>query len=208
MIRELQKYRGSLEQVLLIDIDRSIVELARNDPLLLQMNDGALGWSGLKIIVADAMSFLRETDQVFDAIFMDLTYPYEFDAARFYSLEFFRLLHRRLGDSGFFVVGSPVDLTTPESPEWQDSLFSTVHAAGYPVQMALSGRQDHFLIAGKGSLDSRPKILADLGAETLVGKSGGSEGSWTLVRMHRELNMDLVNSVIRPRSPSLKDTFF
>ena len=208
MIRELRKYRGSLEQVVLIDIDRSILELARNDPLLLQMNDGAIGWTDLKIMVTDAMSFLRETDQVFDAVFMDLTYPYEFDAARFYSLEFFRLLHRRLGDGGFFVVGSPVDLTTPESPEWQDSLFSTVHAAGYPVQMALSGRQDHFLIAGKGSLESKPQIAAGLHAETLAGKSGRSGGPWTLVRMQRALNLDLVNSVMRPRSPGLKDTFF
>jgi spermidine synthase len=208
LVHELRKYQDTLEEVVLVDIDDKMLELARKDPLLVGLNGGATLWSGLEVLVGDAMSFLRETERSFDAIFVDLTYPYEFDSARFYSLEFFRLMHRRLAAHGFFVVGSPVDLTAPESEEWRQTLFSTVHAAGYQEQRGLSARQDHFLVAAKEQLAPMPEIPAEIELESLREASANARESWRLSRLDMVPRKEMVNSVMRPRPLGVRDGFF
>lgn len=206
LVHELRKHRDTLEEVVLVDIDDRMLELARSDPMLVGLNGGATLWPGLEVFVGDAMSFLRETERRFDAIFVDLTYPYEFDSARFYSLEFFRLMHRRLAAQGFFVVGSPVDLTAAESGEWRQTLFSTVHAAGYREQLGLSARQDHFLVAAKETLALRPEIRFEL--ESLRETSADAREAWTLSRLEMAPRKEMVNSVMRPRPLGVRDGFF
>jgi spermidine synthase len=208
LVHELRKYRDSLEEVVLVDIDEQMLELARKDALLVDLNGGAIGWPGLQVIVGDAMSYLRENERSFDAIFVDLTYPYEFDSARFYSLEFFRLMHRRLAAHGFFVVGSPVDLTAPESETWRQTLFSTVHAAGYREQLGLSAQQDHFLVAAKGQLAPKPEIPAEVELETLREDQAHARKPWKLSRLDMVPRKEMINSVMRPRPLGVRDGFF
>jgi spermidine synthase len=205
LVREIRHYEPSVEEVVLVDIDAAMIRLAKTEPFLRRLNDDAFLWPKLNVVIGDAMAYLRQEKQVFDAIFLDITYPYEFDSTRFYSLEFFRLIGRCLSESGFFVVGSPIDLIKDRHSRWLDVLYSTVHAAGFPVQVAINGKSDHFLLASKSRL--RP---ADKPYDFRKSKTShlNKYQNFKFVQLERKPRTDLVNSVMRPQALGVDDTFF
>ena len=205
LARELRRYDATIKEAVLVDIDAQMIRLAKTEPFLRQINGDALSWPKLNVVVGDAMSYLRQKGTLFDAIFLDLTYPYEFDSVRFYSVEFFRLMKSRLGPSGFFVLGSPVDLIGSEHSKWRDILYSTVHAAGYSEQIAVNGKLDHFLIASTRQLESAPSVET---LRILVAGDTSFIHDVQVKRLSRKIRKDLINSVMRPQSLGVEDTFF
>lgn len=205
LVREIRHYHPSVEEVVLVDIDAAMIRLAKTEPFLRGLNDDAFLWPNLKVVIGDAMAYLRQEKKLFDAIFLDITYPYEFDSTRFYSLEFFRLIGRRLSESGFFVVGSPIDLIRDRHSHWLDVLYSTVHAAGFPVQVAINGKRDHFLLASKSRLLSVDKLY-----DFRKGKTNhlSKYRDLKVVQLQRRPRADLVNSVMQPQALGVEDTFF
>lgn len=102
---ELLKYR-SIQRVVMAELDAEVVKIAREH--FQSVHRGALDDQRLDIRIGDGYAFLRDTQETFDAVVMDLTDPIG-PAADLYSGEFFQQCSRVLTDSGTLTlhIGSP-----------------------------------------------------------------------------------------------------
>lgn len=148
---ELLRHR-SVEKVDVVEIDPAVLHLARNDPGFRLLNGGALDDPRVEVHVADAMSFVRGKTGVYDAAFIDLTYPFDFDSARFYSVEFFRVIHRSLAQDGILVAGSPFDMVDSPTGVLARMVDATLASSGFAKFTAISNGNDHFVVVGKNEL--------------------------------------------------------
>jgi spermidine synthase len=125
-VRELLKY--DVEQIMLVDLDKSITDLAQSNPHLLKLNERSLFSEKVKIINADAFGFLQTNNAPFDLIIADLPDPNNSGLARLYSKHFYRLARRNLAEGGMLVTQATSPYFAPLA-FW--SVANTVKAAGF-----------------------------------------------------------------------------
>jgi spermidine synthase len=129
-----------------------VLELARTDPRMVAANDGALDDPRVEVVVADAMSWLRTADEVFDAVVVDLPDPDAPATAKLYSQEFYGLTARVLAPGGRLVVQAGSPYFAPEA-FW--CIDATVAATGlatttYHVDVPSFGDWG-FVLAARGA---------------------------------------------------------
>ena len=97
-LREVLRH-PTVEQATMVDIDGELVELARRH--LAPIHRGAFDDPRARVVVGDALAWLREQDERYDAIVIDLVDPSdEGPVGELYSEEFYRLVRSRLADGG------------------------------------------------------------------------------------------------------------
>lgn len=101
--REVLKYPG-IEQIVLVDIDPMITDLAKNRPELTGLNKNSLGSEKVTVFNTDGMKYLEETDTFFDVIIIDLPDPNTEGLSKLYSTSFYTLCKRRLTIKGVLVT--------------------------------------------------------------------------------------------------------
>lgn len=125
--RELLKY-DSIRHITLVDLDPAVVNLARHDSRLTELNRNSLNNPRVNTISSDAMVYLRDTDSKYDVILADLPDPNNVSLARLYSREFYRLVRQHLNAGGIFT-------TQATSPYFATNAFwsvdHSVKAAGF-----------------------------------------------------------------------------
>jgi spermidine synthase len=104
-MRELLKY-NDLGRVTLVDLDQKLVEFAREEPLLLEVNQGALESDKLRIIYEDAFQYLLHDRALYDVIIVDLPDPNNESLNKLYTVEFYSLMKKRLTPSGMAAIQS------------------------------------------------------------------------------------------------------
>ncbi|HEV7321413.1 MAG TPA: polyamine aminopropyltransferase [Ensifer sp.] len=125
--RELLKYPG-IKEIVLVDLDPAMIQLASTNPQILALNGGALQSEKVKVVLADAFGFLQDNRQPFDYIVADLPDPNNSGLARLYSKQFYRLVRNNLVPGGLFVTQA----TSPYfAPKAFASIARTVEAAGF-----------------------------------------------------------------------------
>lgn len=126
-IRELQKY-DNLRSMTLVDLDPAVTALAKSNPYISSLNNGAFENERLTVINEDAFVYLSNTDRYFDLIIIDLPDPNNTALSRLYSREFYLLVKDRLSENGSFV-------TQATSPFYASKAFwsikKTIESAGY-----------------------------------------------------------------------------
>jgi spermidine synthase len=97
----------SVEQVTMVEIDGDVIEVAKEH--FKAVHNGVFDNPKLRVIVDDGMKFVRETQEKFDLIALDLNDPMG-PAEALYSVEFFQQLRAALAVGGALVlhIGSPV----------------------------------------------------------------------------------------------------
>ncbi|MBK4728483.1 polyamine aminopropyltransferase [Oxynema sp. CENA135] len=110
--REVLKW-PEVERVLLIDLDREVVELSRRHPFLQRVNQGALDDPRLEIRIADAFVSAPTLDESFDAIIADFPDPDSEILAKLYADGFYRRLLPRLAPDGVFVTQASSSFFAP-----------------------------------------------------------------------------------------------
>jgi spermidine synthase len=107
-LREILGY-DDVEHVTLVDLDPAVVDLARTDPAITGLNEGAFEDDRVDVVAADAFTWLRENTRRFDVVVADMPDPDDVGTAKLYSVEFYGLARRALADGGRLVVqaGSP-----------------------------------------------------------------------------------------------------
>jgi spermidine synthase len=125
--REVLKY-PEVEEILVVDIDPAVTELARSNSIFLALNQGAFLDPRVKIINRDAYRFLKESDRIFDVIFVDLPDPKSVDLARLYSKQFYQLAGRHLSVGGAIVTQATSPFFAREAFL---SIYKTMQAAGF-----------------------------------------------------------------------------
>jgi spermidine synthase len=97
----------SVESVTMVEIDAEVIEVAKKH--FHAVHQGAFDNPKLRVLVEDGMKFVRETQEKFDLIALDLNDPMG-PAEALYSAEFFQQLRQALAPGGALTlhIGSPV----------------------------------------------------------------------------------------------------
>ncbi len=118
--REILKY-PSVEKIHLVDLDKYLTDLFKQNPLLTRLNKHSLNNNKLLIFNEDAMNFLQKADTVFyDVIIIDLPDPNSVELSKLYSVQFYELVKHRLSHSGIVI-------TQASSPFFTQSTFWSIH---------------------------------------------------------------------------------
>ena len=96
---------NSVERVVMVDLDAEVVELCRR--YLPQHHQGSFDDSRVVLLHEDARAYLRDTDQQFDVMIMDLVDPLEGGTAYLlYTEEYYRIISDRLAPGGLMATQS------------------------------------------------------------------------------------------------------
>jgi spermidine synthase len=97
----------SVEQVTMVEIDADVIDVAKQH--FQAVHNGVFGNPKLRVLVEDGMKFVRDTQEKFDLVTLDLNDPVG-PAAALYSSEFFQQLRQTLAPGGALTLhlGSPV----------------------------------------------------------------------------------------------------
>ena len=157
-IRELLKY-PEIEQIVLVDLDAAMTQLAKNNPHLVDINLGSLDNKKVQVVIDDAFVFLEQNKQAFDLIINDLPDPNTIALSRLYSKQYYRLAKSNLTFDGIMVTQA----TSPffvKPAFW--SIAKTIEAAGfaytYPYHTNVPSFGDWgFVLSTLHSIDFIPK---------------------------------------------------
>lgn len=107
-LREVLRY-PDVTSVTVVELDPVVVELARTEPQLRELNRNAFDDPRVQLVHADAFAWLRSAAGRFDVVVIDLPDPDETATAKLYSVEFYALVRAILADDARIVVqgGSP-----------------------------------------------------------------------------------------------------
>ncbi|PLT33165.1 spermidine synthase [Bacillus sp. V5-8f] len=126
-LREVLKY-SDVKSVDLVDIDPEILNIARNLPEIVALNERALFDERVQAHANDAREFLRKNTKVYDLIIVDFPDPADEELAGLYTLEMFQMLGNHLADDGMIACQAISPLYTP-IVFW--SIGLTLQAAGF-----------------------------------------------------------------------------
>ncbi|MDQ7004688.1 MAG: polyamine aminopropyltransferase [Ghiorsea sp.] len=159
-VRELLKY-PFIEEIVLVDLDKEIIKLAKENPYVSDLNQHSLSSSKVKVVISDAFSYLNQNEKLFDFIISDLPDPNNQELARLYSKQFYRLLRHHLSEDGLFVTQATSPYFAPKA-FW--SIQKTIAAAGfdytYPYHALIPSFGDWgFVLAGSQTLDLAHPVL-------------------------------------------------
>jgi spermidine synthase len=149
-----------IESITQVELDPKMIELSNTFRPLKNLNHGSLQNPRVHVEIADGFSWLRQSRETFDAIFIDLPHPVSVDLSRLYSVEFYRFVRARLNSTGFMCFDFPFDAlvylgqSKPKNLEPIRAILKAVDEAGFGSRIAF-GSWESFLLATpeKKSLD-------------------------------------------------------
>lgn len=159
-LREILRY-PRLEHVTLVDLDPEMPRLFTEHPQLSALNGGAFRDPRVRIVSADAMAWLQQTDDMFDFAVVDLPDPSNFSLGKLYTSLFYRLLGRRLTADGAFAVQSTSPLFARQS-FW--CVVRTIEDAGFlatPYHVYVPSFGEWGFVLGTRSPYRRPERLPE-----------------------------------------------
>ncbi len=125
-VREILKYPG-VGSVTLVELDPAMTDLFTHQPELSALNAQALTSPKLKVVHADAFSWLESTPEVFDVIVVDFPDPTNFNIGKLYTNAFYALLDQHLAASGYAVIQTTSPLVARHS-YW--TVVTTIESVG------------------------------------------------------------------------------
>ena len=125
-LREILRYAG-VEQVVLVELDPHITRLFATQPLLAALNGGALTNPKVKIVNADAFTWLESNRETFDVIVIDFPDPTNFSLGKLYTTSLYQRADQALAADGWMVVQTTSPLVARRS-FW--TVVATLEAVG------------------------------------------------------------------------------
>ena len=128
-LREVLRY-PSIESVTLVDLDPDMTNLSRAFPPLAELNQKAYDDPRVTVVNQDAMIWLEEPVEPFDAVIIDFPDPNTFALGKLYTTRFYNLLKARLAPE----AAVSIQCTSPlfaRSSYW--CIVRTMEAAGFAV---------------------------------------------------------------------------
>lgn len=103
--REILKYED-VKEITLVDLDKDIVQLCKENREISTLNQGALSNNKLKVINTDGYKYLEEIDDLYDVIIVDFPDPNNETLNKLYTNVFYRLAANHLKETGAMSVQS------------------------------------------------------------------------------------------------------
>ncbi|HWQ32687.1 MAG TPA: polyamine aminopropyltransferase [Blastocatellia bacterium] len=129
-LREALRYQR-VESVTLVDLDPEMTKLSANFQPLAELNQNSFADRRVRVINQDAMIWLEEGGEQFDAAIVDFPDPNTFALGKLYTTRFYRLLKARLAPGAAVSVQSTSPLFARTS-YW--CIIRTMEAAGFAVR--------------------------------------------------------------------------
>jgi spermidine synthase len=129
-LREVLKYT-SVESATLVDIDPAMTGLSKTFPPLAELNRHAYDDPRVKVVNQDAMIWLEEVGEPFDAVIIDFPDPNNFALGKLYTTRFYGLLRRHLTATSAIGIQCTSPLMARKS-YW--CIIETLRAAGFEVR--------------------------------------------------------------------------
>jgi spermidine synthase len=129
-LREILKY-DSVQAVTLVDIDKEMTGLAQRFGRLANLNQHSFDDPRVHVVNEDAMIWLEEGDDKFDAAIVDFPDPSTYAVGKLYTTRFYRLLQQRLEWGAAVAVQATSPLFARRS-YW--CIVRTMEAARFHVQ--------------------------------------------------------------------------
>ncbi len=155
--REMLKY-PELESLTIIDIDPAVNDISRKNFYLKEANQGSLDHQKVNVFHQDAFQFLLKNEERYDIIIIDLPDPNNTSLARLYSREFYKLVAKRLKESGVLMTQA-TSVYFAKNTFW--CINRTVKAGGlkytYPCHAYVPSFGDWgWILASKSQLSEQP----------------------------------------------------
>lgn len=128
-IREILRH-DCVKHVTLVDIDPGMVELSERFPPLKELNRRAYDDPRVAVVHADAMLWLEEPSEPFDAVVIDFPDPNNFSLGKLYTSHFYRLLLQHLSPNAAVSIQCTSPFVAPKS-FW--CIVRTLQECGYYV---------------------------------------------------------------------------
>jgi spermidine synthase len=150
-VREILKY-PAVHHVTLVDLDEQMTALFRTHPRLTALNEGSLNNPRVRVINADAFTWLDSTHARYDFVVIDFPDPSNYHVGKLFTSAFYRLVQHHLAPGGMIVVQATSPMFARRS-FW--SINNTLMAAGlhtwpYHTYVPSFGEWG-FVLAGSGT---------------------------------------------------------
>lgn len=104
-VKELLKYEN-IGHIDLVDIDDRMLDLAKENPLFLELNQGALLDPKVCLHAQDAFTYVKYANKLYDLVIIDLPDPSDHAVSKMYSKEFYQMLWHMMTEQGVMVTQS------------------------------------------------------------------------------------------------------
>jgi spermidine synthase len=129
-LREILKY-NDVKKVKLVDIDPDMIKLCSTYSIIASLNKNSLKDQKLEYIPQDAWTFMKDTDEFFDVIIVDLPDPGNEKLSKLYSSTFYQIVRHHLARGGIMVVQSTSTFFSTNT-FW--CIYNTIEKAGFNVK--------------------------------------------------------------------------
>jgi spermidine synthase len=129
-LREVLKY-PDVERVTLVDLDPKMTALSAAFKPLGELNANAFGDKRVRVVNQDAMIWIEQVRDTFDAAIVDFPDPSSFAVGKLFTTRFYRLLRARLAPDATVTVQCTSPLYAPRA-YW--CIVRTMEAAGLHVR--------------------------------------------------------------------------
>ena len=121
----LREYNVTVDHV---DLDGEFMRHAKNDSFFSRWHDDAYEYDRLNTTVDDGYAYLKNTDEEYDLVLLDIPGATDDDLLTLYSKEFYGSLRRHLTDDGAVVAWA---YSQYGYPQHHKAYLNTVRAAGF-----------------------------------------------------------------------------
>ncbi|MGD9580289.1 MAG: polyamine aminopropyltransferase [Vampirovibrionia bacterium] len=102
-VKELLKYK-SIKKINLVDLDAKMIELFKTNKLLTKLNKNSLNNEKVTTISEDGLNFIKNDNDFYDLIIIDLPDPRTTQLSNLYNKQFYELIDKRLSKTGVMVT--------------------------------------------------------------------------------------------------------
>jgi len=220
LINELLKYSTQIQSIDLVEIDPAIINLAQQNRFFLNLNKQSLDNKIVRIHILDALQFLRNSQDSYDAIYADFPLPFDYDLLKLYSFELFTLIHKHLNSNGYFSFDSAMDYAylglekSINKNKWTLVLRDTLYAAGLKEQYPFFANES-FMFVSKSPIQINTALkklgadyqylTSDILANSIISfKNKVPDFYSTFPKSENELSPANINSIFSPKLNYLK----
>lgn len=104
-VREILRYKN-VGQIDLVDLDAEVTDLAKNNAVFTTLNKNSLTHAKVKIFNQDAFNFIKQTNNRYSLIIIDLPDPHDTSLGKLYSKEFYEMVKKCLSADGLMITQS------------------------------------------------------------------------------------------------------
>lgn len=111
VIEEVLKH-NCVKEVVMVELDEEVIDFSKKH--LFKINKGAFDDSRLKLVIGDGLDFVKNNDEKFDVIILDLTDPVG-EANALYTIDFYNSVKKRLDQGGVLSLHAEYPLVWPNA---------------------------------------------------------------------------------------------